>query len=80
MMNRNKIATLCLMAGMFFLPLGYDVAQMILLKLTGSLVITTLFFYLLSLSFFGVYMYLSNIDPRRYFKVIKRKISRKIKK
>lgn len=58
--NRKRLATLSLMMAMFFLPLGYDVAFYMMQKLVNSYVLTTSFFYLVSLSLFGLYSYLSD--------------------
>jgi uncharacterized membrane protein len=66
--NRKKLATLSLMAAMFFLPLGYDVAFFMLQKLVDSYVITTLFFYLVSASFFGLYFLFSGVKPKIFIK------------
>jgi hypothetical protein len=56
------------MAAMFFLPLGYDVAFFMLQKLVDSYVITTLFFYLVSASFFGLYFLFSGVKPKLFIK------------
>ena len=66
--NRKRLATLSLMTAMFFLPLGYDVAFFMLQKLVDSYVITTLFFYLVSLSFFGLYFLFSGVKPKELIK------------
>ena len=55
MTRKRKIATLCLMIAMFLNPLGFDVMFAMILELTGSYWTTTGIFYLLSLSFFGLY-------------------------
>ena len=49
---REKLAKISLLAGMFFLPLGFDVAFKYILDLTGSFLCATLTFYCVSLSFF----------------------------
>jgi hypothetical protein len=36
MFKKEKIATLCLMAGMFFNPFGFDAVLLIAMKLTGG--------------------------------------------
>jgi len=46
------LGTVTLMGGMFFLPLGYDVLFLNLMKLTGSYWITDFIFYCLSALFF----------------------------
>lgn len=63
MTARRKIATICLMTAMFLNPLGFDVAFAMIMSVTGSYWITTGIFYLLSLSFFGFYLYLLKINP-----------------
>ena len=78
--NKKRLATLSLMAAMFFLPLGYDVAFYILQKLVNSYLITTLFFYLVSLGFFGLYIYLSDINPKSFLKSVLATFTTKIKK
>jgi len=64
--NRKRLALLSLMIAMFFLPLGYDVAFYMLQRVMNSYVVTTLFFYLLSAFFFGLYFYLSGVNPKGY--------------
>ena len=78
--NRKKLATVSLMAAMFFLPLGYDVAFYMLQKLMDSYLITTLFFYLLSAAFFGFYIYLSDIKPKTFFNNVLKTFTSKIRK
>lgn len=78
MIKRRKIATLCLMIAMFLNPLGFDVIFAMILELTGSYWTTTGIFYLLSLSFFGLYFYLVDVNPLKEIK--DRFLSLKIKK
>lgn len=78
MIKRRKIATLCLMMAMFLNPLGFDVMFAMILELTGSYWTTTGIFYLLSLSFFGLYFYLVDVNPLKEIK--DRFLSLKIKK
>jgi hypothetical protein len=61
--RRVKLAAICLFLGSFFLPFGYDAAFAALMKLTGSYWITDIFFYFISACFFGLYFYLSNVNP-----------------
>lgn len=49
------MATYCLMAGMFFNPLGFDIIFKMMLDVTNSYWITTGIFYGIALSFFGLY-------------------------
>lgn len=63
MANRGKVATLCLMAGMFFNPFGYDALFKIALDSTGSYWTTVCIFYLVAACFFGLYFYLSGVNP-----------------
>jgi hypothetical protein len=58
--DRRKIATLLLMAGMFLNPLGFDILFYSINELTNSYWITTSIFYLLSASCFGLYWVLNN--------------------
>lgn len=57
--TKQRLAALCLMAGTFFLPFGYDVAFKMIFDWTGSYWITTFIFYLISASFFGGYIFLN---------------------
>jgi hypothetical protein len=70
MVNREKIkkklATLCLMTGMFLNPLGFDIVQLILIRLTGSLLGANLVLYCLSALFFGLYFYFSYRNNQKY--------------
>ena len=61
--NRKKLATLFLLLGMFFSPLGFDAVQYILIKLTGSLFGANLALYCLAAFFFGLYFIFSGYDP-----------------
>lgn len=63
--SRAKTATLCLMAGMFFNPFGYDAAFKLVLDLTGSYWTTAGIFYLIAASFFGLYFYFAGFNPLR---------------
>ena len=51
-MKRQRLAKISLLAGMFFLPLGFDVAFKYALDTTGSFLCATLIFYCVSLLFF----------------------------
>jgi uncharacterized membrane protein len=77
--NRKRLATLSLMMAMFFLPLGYDVAFFMLQKLVDSYVITTLFFYLVSALFFGLYFLFSGVKPKNFIKDAISRIINKIR-
>jgi hypothetical protein len=57
--DKRKIATLSLMAGMFFNPLGFDILFYSVNNLTNSYWITTSIFYLASASCFGLYWVLN---------------------
>lgn len=65
---KKKIAIVCLALGMFFLPIGFDIAFYMILKLTNSYLATTGIFYLLSASFFGFYFYFSDINILKLIK------------
>jgi len=73
-MTKERKAALSLMAGMFFLPLGYDVLMKMILDITGSYWTTIGIFYCLSAFFFGLHFYFSNSNP---FKAITARFKRK---
>ena len=66
--NRERWATLFLMIALFLNPMGFDVVQLTLIELTGSLLGANLVLYCLALFFFGLYFYFSRNSP---FVVIK---------
>jgi len=76
--NRKRLAVVSLMMAMFFLPLGYDVAFYMLQRVMDSYVATTLFFYLLSAFFFGLYFYLSGVKPKSFLRDLLSTITIKI--
>ena len=47
------------MLATFFLPLGFDALFALIMRWTGSFWVTDIIFYCISLSFFGLYFYLS---------------------
>lgn len=61
--KNQKMATLCLMIGMFINPFGFDVLFKMTLDLTGSYWTTTGIFYLVAGSFFGLSFYYSKLNP-----------------
>lgn len=61
--KNQKMATLCLMLGMFFNPFGYDILVKLLLDLTGSYWLTMGIFYLVAGLFFGLSFYYSRLNP-----------------
>lgn len=65
--NRKKLATLSLMMATLFLPFGYDVVFAMIQSWTNSYWTTTFIFYCLSGLFFGVYFFLSKINPIKLF-------------
>lgn len=65
---KKKIAIVCLALGMFFLPIGFDIAFYMVLKLTSSYLVTTGIFYLLSACFFGLYFFFSDINILKLMK------------
>jgi hypothetical protein len=67
-LNREKVATLCLFLGTFFNPMGYDAALKWLMDTTGSYWFSILIFYLISLSFFILYFFFAKINPLNLFK------------
>ena len=62
-MNKKKIATICLMVGMFVNPFGFDALQLMLIQLTGSLLRANFVLYCLAAFFFGLYFYFSGTNP-----------------
>jgi hypothetical protein len=68
LINREKIATLCLVLCMFFNPLGFDALFKMVMELTGSYWITDLIFYLTSALFLGLYFLLHKINPVNHVK------------
>jgi len=61
--KNQKMATLCLMIGMFINPFGFDVLFKMTLDLTGSYWTTTGIFYLVAGLFFGLSFYYSRLNP-----------------
>jgi hypothetical protein len=64
--NQN-LALVALMLATFFNPLGFDILLKSVMDWTGSYWITICIFYLLSVSFFGLYFWLSGKNPIKYF-------------
>lgn len=62
-MTKQKLATVCLMMGMFFNPFGFDAIQIMLMKLTGSYLGANLVLYCLAGFCFGLYFYFSGNNP-----------------
>lgn len=57
--NRKKAATICLVLGTFFNPLGYDVLLKWTMNMTGGYWNGIFIFYLVSASLFTAYFLLS---------------------
>jgi|LakMenEpi03Aug12_release.lakeMendotaPanAssembly.Ray.scaffolds.fasta_scaffold324588_2 hypothetical protein len=68
--NKQKLATLFLMTAMFLNPMGFDVVQLTLIELTGSLLRANLVMYCLAVFFFGLYFYFSGNNPIKTIKDI----------
>lgn len=66
--DKEKIATLSLILSMFFNPLGFDALFSAVMTLTGSYWITDIIFYLISLSFLGLYFLFQGINPIEHVK------------
>jgi len=66
--KRTKIATLFLMLGTFFNPLGYDALLKWMIDVTGGYWSGIFVFYLLSASCFTLYFVLSKTNPLKIFK------------
>lgn len=58
------------MIAMFLNPMGFDVVQLALVKLTGSLLRANLVMYFLAVFFFGLYFYFSGNNPIKTIKDI----------
>ena len=61
--TKQRLATLFLMVAMFLNPMGFDVVQLTLIHLTGSLFGANLVMYCLAAFFFGLYFYFSGNNP-----------------
>jgi len=61
--NKKKLSTIFLIVGMFLNPMGFDAVQLILIKLTGSLLNANLVLYCLAAFCFGLYFYFSGNNP-----------------
>ena len=62
-MNKKKLATVCLMIGMFLNPMGFDAIQLTLIHITGSLLRANFVLYCLASFFFGLYFFFSGNNP-----------------
>lgn len=65
---KKKTAIVCLALGMFFLPIGFDIAFYMVYQWTSSYLATTGIFYLLSACFFGLYFFFSDINILKLIK------------
>jgi len=70
MKQNQRLATIFLMVAMFLNPMGFDVVQLTLIKLTGSLLRANLVMYCLAAFFFGLYFYFSGNNPIKAIKDI----------
>lgn len=61
--KKQKMATICLGLCLFFNPAGFDILFKTILDATGSYWITTSIFYLVAVSFLGLYFYFSRLNP-----------------
>ncbi len=67
--NKKKLGTICVLLGTFFCPFGFDILFKWVMNLTGSYWATDIIFYLISGTWFGIYFYVSKINPlKRFFK------------
>jgi hypothetical protein len=57
--TKERLSAAFLMLGTFFLPFGYDVLFVGIMKLTGSYLTTDLIFYFISFSFFTAHFILN---------------------
>jgi hypothetical protein len=66
--KKEKLATVFLMLGTFFNPLGYDALLKALLDLTGNYWLSISVFYLVSACFFTLYFIFSKTNPLDLFR------------
>lgn len=57
-----RLKDVCLLLGTFFNPLGFDALFALVMKWTGSFIVTDIIFYCTSILFFLLYYYLSKRD------------------
>lgn len=62
-MTKQRLATICLMLGMFFNPFGFDAVQVMLINSTGSYWKANLVLYCLAGFCFGLYFLFSGNNP-----------------
>jgi hypothetical protein len=67
-LKRNQIATILLMLGTFFNPLGYDALLKLMIDLMGGYWNGIFIFYLLSVSCFISYFIVAKKNPLNIFK------------
>jgi hypothetical protein len=61
--NKNKIATICLILSIWMNPLGFDVLMATLIQLTGNYWVADMLLYCGAAFFLGLYFYFSGINP-----------------
>jgi hypothetical protein len=73
-LGKKVIGNLLLTLAFFINPLGYDIVVYLITKLTNDYWMTMSIMYLLAATFFGLFLYLYNIN---FFKLIKNKLKYK---
>jgi hypothetical protein len=68
LINREKIATLCLVLGTLFCPIGYDAIFRFTMDVVGSYWLADIVFYCISFFFLILYCFLSKINPITHIK------------
>jgi hypothetical protein len=58
-MSRKKVRALMLILATFFNPLGFDALFALVMKWTGSYLVTDIIFYSISIFFFSIYWIMS---------------------
>ena len=66
--NRQKIATISLILGTLFCPIGYDAIFRFTMSVVGSYWLADMVFYCISFFFFFLYCFLSKTNPIKYVK------------
>jgi len=77
--GKKTIGNAFLTLGLFLNPLGYDVVVYGITLLTKDYWMTMSIMYMLAASFFGLFMYLYNINPIKAFAYHAKKTSNKLK-
>lgn len=77
--GRKTLGNASLTLALFLNPLGYDLVVYAISTLTNDYWMTMSIMYMLAASFFGLFMYLYNINPIKVFKYHAKETHNKIK-